>query len=183
MCSIAVALIGHTILVVSAIPSVIARPGGSIACFTVGLVIMGVGTGGFKYVPEWPYHLSRILLIMNVPKIQYLPPDCRTVQGGEDVYRHYQERRARDCGSRVDGLSHLPLLLHDDQHRCPYWTDLHGLCGEVCWLLAGILASHRHVLPLPTGSFHLPQSIQPCPPCWLRIRQSIEGVGFSDEGQ
>lgn len=53
MWSIGIALIGHTVLVVSAIPSVIAHPGGSIACFTVGLVIMGIGTGGFKYVPEW----------------------------------------------------------------------------------------------------------------------------------
>ncbi|KAN0081888.1 POT family domain containing protein [Elaphomyces granulatus] len=48
MASIAVALIGHTILVASAIPAVISNPHGSIACFTIGLVIMGVGTGGFK---------------------------------------------------------------------------------------------------------------------------------------
>lgn len=47
--SITVALVGHTILIISAIPSVISHPGGSIACFSIGLVIMGVGTGGFKY--------------------------------------------------------------------------------------------------------------------------------------
>ncbi|KAJ5689832.1 hypothetical protein N7462_004224 [Penicillium macrosclerotiorum] len=46
--SIACALVGHVILIISAIPSVIAKPGGSIACFSIGLVIMGVGTGGFK---------------------------------------------------------------------------------------------------------------------------------------
>ncbi|KAJ5432381.1 peptide transporter ptr2 [Penicillium daleae] len=46
--SIACALVGHVILIVSAIPNVIAKPGGSIACFSIGLVIMGVGTGGFK---------------------------------------------------------------------------------------------------------------------------------------
>ncbi|KAJ5112029.1 hypothetical protein N7532_000074 [Penicillium argentinense] len=46
--SIAVALVGHTILIVSAIPAVISHPGGSIACFSIGLVIMGIGTGGFK---------------------------------------------------------------------------------------------------------------------------------------
>ncbi|KAJ5660722.1 uncharacterized protein N7484_000094 [Penicillium longicatenatum] len=46
--SLAVALVGHTILVISAIPRVIASPGGAIACFSIGLVIMGVGTGGFK---------------------------------------------------------------------------------------------------------------------------------------
>ncbi|KAJ6150718.1 hypothetical protein N7470_007312 [Penicillium chermesinum] len=46
--AIAVALMGHTILLISAIPQVIASPHGSIACFAVGLVIMGIGTGGFK---------------------------------------------------------------------------------------------------------------------------------------
>ncbi|KAK2739958.1 hypothetical protein FQN57_006277 [Myotisia sp. PD_48] len=48
MYSIAIALVGHTILIVSAIPSVIASPNGSIAAFSIGILIMGVGTGGFK---------------------------------------------------------------------------------------------------------------------------------------
>jgi POT family proton-dependent oligopeptide transporter len=46
--SIACALVGHTILIISAIPQVISRPGGSIGAFSIGLVIMGIGTGGFK---------------------------------------------------------------------------------------------------------------------------------------
>ncbi|CAI7666562.1 unnamed protein product [Penicillium bialowiezense] len=46
--SIACALVGHSILIVSAIPKVIASPNGSIAAFSIGLIIMGVGTGGFK---------------------------------------------------------------------------------------------------------------------------------------
>ncbi|CAI7639620.1 unnamed protein product [Penicillium glandicola] len=48
MSSIGCALLGHIILVISAIPKVIANPQGSIACFSIGLIIMGVGTGGFK---------------------------------------------------------------------------------------------------------------------------------------
>lgn len=48
MFSIAAALLGHTILIISAIPSVISHSNGSIACFSLGLIIMGVGTGGFK---------------------------------------------------------------------------------------------------------------------------------------
>ncbi|KAK2814077.1 hypothetical protein FQN50_000481 [Emmonsiellopsis sp. PD_5] len=47
MYSIACALVGHTILIVSALPPVIQR-GGGIGAFAVGLVIMGIGTGGFK---------------------------------------------------------------------------------------------------------------------------------------
>ncbi|KAA8644902.1 hypothetical protein EYZ11_007492 [Aspergillus tanneri] len=48
MFSILAALIGHTILVISAIPQVISNPNGAIGAFAIGLVIMGIGTGGFK---------------------------------------------------------------------------------------------------------------------------------------
>lgn len=48
MFSIGVALVGHSILIISAIPSVISNPSGSVACFAIGLIIMGMGTGGFK---------------------------------------------------------------------------------------------------------------------------------------
>jgi len=43
-----IALVGHTILVISSIPPVITHPTGAIACFAIGIVIMGVGVGGFK---------------------------------------------------------------------------------------------------------------------------------------
>ena len=42
------AIIGHVILTASAAPSVIDHPNGAIAAFSIGLVIMGIGTGGFK---------------------------------------------------------------------------------------------------------------------------------------
>lgn len=50
MWSIGCALVGHSILVISTIPPVIARNNASVGIFVVGLIIMGVGTGGFKYV-------------------------------------------------------------------------------------------------------------------------------------
>ncbi|GMK57468.1 hypothetical protein CspeluHIS016_0403020 [Cutaneotrichosporon spelunceum] len=43
-----VALIGHIILIISAIPSVITNKGGSVACFIIAIIIMGAGTGAFK---------------------------------------------------------------------------------------------------------------------------------------
>lgn len=46
--SIFIAIVGHIILIMSAIPSVIQHPNGAIACFAVGLIIFGIGTGGFK---------------------------------------------------------------------------------------------------------------------------------------
>jgi POT family proton-dependent oligopeptide transporter len=46
--SIAIALVGHVILIISAIPAVIVHPTGAIAVFAIGIVIMGIGVGGFK---------------------------------------------------------------------------------------------------------------------------------------
>ncbi|KAL8939653.1 MAG: hypothetical protein Q9216_003229 [Gyalolechia sp. 2 TL-2023] len=46
--SIAIAIVGHIILIVATIPSVIAHPNGSIAAFSIGLIIFGLGVGGFK---------------------------------------------------------------------------------------------------------------------------------------
>lgn len=49
--SIAFAMVGHVILIISALPPVIAHPDGAIACFTISLIIFGVGVGGFKCAP------------------------------------------------------------------------------------------------------------------------------------
>jgi POT family proton-dependent oligopeptide transporter len=46
--SVAIALVGHVLLVISAIPGVIEHSNGALACFCVAIVIMGLGTGGFK---------------------------------------------------------------------------------------------------------------------------------------
>ncbi|KKK13937.1 hypothetical protein P175DRAFT_0453555 [Aspergillus ochraceoroseus IBT 24754] len=46
--SIAFAMVGHIILIISALPPVIAHPDRALGCFAVGLVIFGVGVGGFK---------------------------------------------------------------------------------------------------------------------------------------
>lgn len=48
MMAIGIALFGHIIIVVSAVPSVISHPHGAIACFAIGMIIMGIGTGCFK---------------------------------------------------------------------------------------------------------------------------------------
>lgn len=46
--SIFIAIFGHIVLIIATIPSVIAHPDGSIAAFTIGLIIFGIGVGGFK---------------------------------------------------------------------------------------------------------------------------------------
>ena len=42
------ALVGHILIIVSSLPPVLDSRGGSLASFCLGIVIMGVGTGGFK---------------------------------------------------------------------------------------------------------------------------------------
>lgn len=46
--AICVALVGHVLLIVSSVPGVIEHSHGSLACFIIAIIIMGVGTGGFK---------------------------------------------------------------------------------------------------------------------------------------
>ncbi|THG92825.1 hypothetical protein EW145_g8572, partial [Phellinidium pouzarii] len=46
--SVAVAIVGHVLLIVSAVPGVIDNANGALACFCVAIIIMGAGTGGFK---------------------------------------------------------------------------------------------------------------------------------------
>jgi POT family proton-dependent oligopeptide transporter len=46
--SIGVAMFGHAIIIIAAIPSVIKNPDGALACFFVGLLFFATGVGGFK---------------------------------------------------------------------------------------------------------------------------------------
>lgn len=46
--AVLIALIGHIIMIISSVPSVIVHSKSSLACFLVALIIMGLGTGGFK---------------------------------------------------------------------------------------------------------------------------------------
>lgn len=46
--SVAIALIGHVLLIVSSIPGIIDHSHASLAVFIVALIVMGLGTGGFK---------------------------------------------------------------------------------------------------------------------------------------
>ncbi|KAL4738013.1 POT family-domain-containing protein [Aspergillus similis] len=46
--SIAFAMVGHILLIISALPPVIAHSHGALTIFSIGLVIFGIGVGGFK---------------------------------------------------------------------------------------------------------------------------------------
>ncbi|XXH01317.1 hypothetical protein Hte_007674 [Hypoxylon texense] len=46
--AVVIALFGHIIIIVSALPPVIANPNGALGCFSVGLIFFGIGVGFFK---------------------------------------------------------------------------------------------------------------------------------------
>ncbi|KAJ3975658.1 PTR2-domain-containing protein [Lentinula raphanica] len=46
--AVVIALIGHIILIVSAVPGVIEKTDGAMACFVIGMIVTGFGTGLFK---------------------------------------------------------------------------------------------------------------------------------------
>lgn len=75
--AIAFAIAGHIILIVSSIPSVMDNPEGALGCFSVGLVLLGVGTGCFK---------SNIspLLAEQLPQKR---PEVITLDSGERVIK------------------------------------------------------------------------------------------------
>ncbi|KAE8154389.1 POT family-domain-containing protein [Aspergillus avenaceus] len=69
--SIIFAMVGHVIFIVAALPSVITNPSGALGCFAVGLIIFGIGVGGFKsniapLIAE--QHKETRLFIKTLPK-------------------------------------------------------------------------------------------------------------------
>ncbi|KAH9919971.1 oligopeptide transporter [Epithele typhae] len=46
--AVAVALVGHVLLIVSAVPGVISHPHNALGCFMIAIIIIGIGTGSFK---------------------------------------------------------------------------------------------------------------------------------------
>ncbi|KAJ5960209.1 Major facilitator superfamily domain general substrate transporter [Penicillium vulpinum] len=73
--SIGVAILGHIILVISAIPSVITNTDASFGVFVLGVIIMGLGTGGFK--PN-----ISALVVEQIPTVNL---KVRTLKSGERV--------------------------------------------------------------------------------------------------
>ena len=78
--SILFAIIGHALLICSSIPSVMDNPSGALGLFGVGLVIMGIGTGGFKS------NISNFI----AEQIPQTRPEVITLQSGERVIKDPQ---------------------------------------------------------------------------------------------
>lgn len=70
-----IGIIGHVILIVSALPPVIKNPPGAMAAFILGIITMGVGTGGFKpnvnplIVEQLPAENMRVITLSSGERV------------------------------------------------------------------------------------------------------------------
>jgi proton-dependent oligopeptide transporter, POT family len=123
--SIAVAMFGHIIIIVSAIPSVIANPNGALGCFSVGLIFFGIGVGGFK--PN--------ISPMMAEQLTSKPMHVETLKSGERIIIDpaLTTQRMFMCTCCEPGppqdqealTRHRFLLVH--QHRLHRRPDHHGV--------------------------------------------------------
>lgn len=73
--ALGIALIGHLILIISAIPPVITKPNSSIACLIIGIIVMGGGTGGFKpnisplIIEQLPIHKPHVIVLKSGERV------------------------------------------------------------------------------------------------------------------
>lgn len=55
------ALVGHILILISSLPPVMVHTSGALTCFAIGLVIFGIGVGGFKCVSTSPFAMGQQL--------------------------------------------------------------------------------------------------------------------------
>lgn len=140
-------MIGHIILVISAIPPVIVKGSSALACFTIGLVIMGIGTGGFKS------NISPLIAEQYLESRAYV----RTNKKGEKEIVDPAATSARiyiyfylliNCGSLCGSLSMVYA-----EHYVGFYLSflLPTIVFAISPLVLLIFKKHYHLTP-PTGS-------------------------------
>ncbi|OAG10772.1 MFS peptide transporter-like protein Ptr2 [Paraphaeosphaeria sporulosa] len=142
-----VAVIGHILLIFSAIPQVITKPNTAIGIFSVGLVIMGIGTGGFKS------NISPLIAEQYKNRKAYV----RTKKNGNKEIVDPATTAARiyiyfyfliNCGSLTGSLAMVY-----SEHFVGFWLSftLPTFCYLLCPLILVFFKKHYKLTP-PTGS-------------------------------
>ncbi|TVY46785.1 putative peptide transporter [Lachnellula occidentalis] len=145
--ALAVAILGHIILVISAIPDIITRPKASLPTFIVGLVLMGLGTGSFKpnisplIVEQLP---NKMMTIKVLPSGERVIVDPTATQSR--VYHYFYLFINIGSMTGVLGMTYSEKYLG-------YWitfllpTGLILLCPVVLWF-----CRNKYVRTPPQGS-------------------------------
>ena len=142
-----IAIVGHIILIMSAIPAVIVRPNVAIAIFSVGIVIMGVGTGGFKsnisplIAEQYKDQKAYVRVKKNGSK-EIVDPATTTAR--IYIYFYFLINCGSICGS---------LAMVYSEHFVGFWLSytLPTICYLLCPAILVFFKKHYKLSP-PTGS-------------------------------
>ncbi|KAL5334966.1 POT family-domain-containing protein [Aspergillus crustosus] len=149
MFSIGASLLGHCILIISAIPQVINNPNGAIGAFSIGLIIMGIGTGGFKsnvsclIAEQYPDEKAHIKVLPSGERV-IVDPAATTAR----IYLYYY--LMINVGSLTGQISMVYA-----EREIGFWlsfllpTIMFCFCPLVLFLLR-----NKYILVPPTGSVY-----------------------------
>ncbi|RAR15159.1 peptide transporter ptr2-a [Stemphylium lycopersici] len=142
-----VALIGHIVLILSAIPPVIVKPNAAIGVFAVGLVIMGIGTGGFKsnispLIAEQYKDQRAYVRVRKNGQREIVDPATTTAR--IYIYFYFLINCGSICGS---------LAMVYSEHFVGFWLSftLPTICYLLCPIILITMKKHYKLSP-PTGS-------------------------------
>lgn len=152
-------MVGHIILIISAIPGIIEKDS-AIGAFAIAIVIMGLGTGGFKsnISPLIAEQYKRTKLFVT------------TTKSGERVIVDPALTTAKIYMVSAFNfnvyLSHYltnptSVLLPLRQYRCSYRSNHHDICREIRWLLARVHTPHRRIPSMPSCPLVWSQQLRP----------------------
>ncbi|KAH7355717.1 MFS peptide transporter-like protein Ptr2 [Pyrenochaeta sp. MPI-SDFR-AT-0127] len=141
------AIVGHVILIMAAIPAVIVKPNVSIGVFAVGLVIMGLGTGGFKsnisplIAEQYKDQKAYVRVKKNGSK-EIVDPATTTAR--IYIYFYFLINLGSICGS---------IAMVYSEHFVGFWLSftLPTICYLLCPAILIVMKKHYKLSP-PTGS-------------------------------
>ena len=179
--SVAIAMVGHVIMIISAIPGVIGS-NASVGLFILSMIVTGAGTGGFKsnispLVAEQYRQTKRFIRITKSGERVIVDPSLTTSRiYMVSYYLVHIEFNISICNI---------VLLSFHQHRGARWPDWNGLRGKglitsfvpendatdgltfsfaVCRILASVYTSHMCIPYLALGSLVWTRQIPDLPP-------------------
>jgi len=122
--AVAIALVGHVLLIVASVPGVVENPDSSLACFILGLIIMGLGTGFFKaniapLVAE-QYRKTKLFIRVTKSGERVIVDPVFTVSR---VYMVCTFHFTMENGQLIPRAVFLPI----HQCRSSHWVDYNGL--------------------------------------------------------
>ena len=125
--AVGIALFGHILLIISAVPGVIEHPDGALACFVVALVIMGIGTGAFKanispLIAE-QYNKTKLFIRYTKSGEKVIVDPSLTISS---IYM--VSVRHSNSGESIDSAAPVLLLVH--KHWSLGWPDRNDVFRE-----------------------------------------------------